>query len=58
NQLNKLVVDGALVAQTGQIKMGDANTVNMTYDPDYLKLFTNGLPQGTARFAQVSFKVF
>lgn len=38
--------------------MGDAKNVKMNYDPAYLELFTNGLPDGTARFAQVSFKLY
>ncbi|MBT9587349.1 hypothetical protein IV102_28670 [bacterium] len=56
--LNNLVLEGSLVAQSGSMIMGDAKNVKMNYDPAYLELFTNGLPDGTARFAQVSFKLY
>jgi hypothetical protein len=57
-QLSSLDLEGALVAQSGAIKMGDSKNVRMKYNKDYLKIFTTGLPENTARFAQVSFKVF
>lgn len=58
SMLNTLDLEGALVAQSGAIQMGHAKKVRMKYNKDYLKIFTTGLPENTARFAQVSFKVF
>jgi hypothetical protein len=57
-KLTSLDLEGALVAQSGGIHMGDADSVSMKYNNKYLNLFTTGLPENTARFAQVSFKSF
>lgn len=56
NRLKSLSIEGALVAQSGKIEMGKAATVDMNYNPKYLEIFTKGLPNNTARFAQVAFK--
>ena len=39
--LGVINIRGALVAQNGSIKIPQANTVNMTYDPQYLQIYTN-----------------
>lgn len=58
--LQQVQFDGAVVAQSGEIRLsevGAANRVDFIYNPEYLNTFTYGIPGNRRRLKQASFSV-
>ena len=50
------VVDGALVARNGDISINTAGKVDLTYNPDYLKLLLEKLPDNRTKLEALVWK--
>lgn len=53
--LRNVEFQGAIIAQSGAINMGDADKVSFVYDPAYIEAFTTGLPGNRRRLKQAAF---
>lgn len=53
--LQNVEFQGAIIAQSGKISMGDSQVVSFVYDPKYIEAFTYGLPNNRRRLKQAAF---
>ena len=51
--LDKLRLQGAVVARTGSINIAETKDVTLDYDPKYLNALTKGMPDDRRRVARV-----
>lgn len=51
--LDKLHLQGAVVARTGSVNIAQTEDVSLTYDQDYLKKLTKGMPNNRRRIAHL-----
>jgi hypothetical protein len=56
--LDQLRLQGAVVARTGKITLGETKSVTLDYDPAYLEALTKGMPNNRRRIAQVWTRVY
>jgi len=53
NKLDKLSLEGAVVARTGGVNITETDEVNLTYNQDYLNALTKGMPDNRRRIAHL-----
>lgn len=58
NKLDKLSLEGAVVARTGGVDIAETLEVSLTYNQDYLNALTKGMPDNRRRIARLWTRTF